>query len=504
MGILRVGGALGRGYFNAARSANNSLTQASAGWAANRGSKAVREGRIGPLDPTPPAGAEDYQDFRGAALPADIKGAGSDFPLGSYILPKSPWRASQSLALTARAVNAHTTVLAPSTIGKTTSIIAPWIHSALQAGYLVVAVDVKGNGDLHNKVKQYGAANGGGAKFGATAFDYENPAKSLSWNFIDDLRTESAINSVAEGICGAPRDNDPNMNFHIRDLNWMRGLLELAHDSRQQFTVRSLLMLLKDQQAFEDLVDSQHGSRASDRLSDLCGLTTDDFNRSRTFLSSYLEKLNAPGFNAITTHPGLSLHGRDLDQPCLMVVNAPMANETLSAAVAGLFITQIVNQRLAAGGGAVPMLLVIDEAPKMQKILPLGRWTSLVASSGISMLLAAQDVKQFHEDTRDEILDNCATIIALANAPASTTEYIAKRLGTRVRATQQKSQNYDQRNGRSTNFTKGSETVPVIGHDEITNPPAGEFGATVISRSLSRKPILVDLYRPDAPPRQQP
>lgn len=145
------------------------------------------------------------------------------------------------------------------------------------------------------------------------------------------------------------------------------------------------------------------------------------------------------------------------------------------------------------------MLLVLDEAARLQDRLDLGRLLSLAAGANVSVLLAAQDIDQFEQSKRSEILANCGTLVVFGGANHTTTDYVMNQLGTRVRSKVTSADSFD-RNGRSTSFSRDSETVPVLDRVALTNPPSGRFGATLVNSRVSPKPVLIDLTRDDLPP----
>jgi type IV secretory pathway TraG/TraD family ATPase VirD4 len=489
-GIFEISAAAQRGMVH---SVNQSMAQREA----MRGSRAAQRGIIGPWDPPPPSHLGDYLDFSGVARPEDISGNGADFPLGRYVVPRKRWEPREPIGLTAMAANSHTAVLAPSTAGKTTSVIAPWIYAGMRLGYLVVAVDLKGNNDLIDKVSQYAASQPDLPDVRIGVFDYNSPATSMSWNWIADLQDETSVNAAAEALCGRDRENDPNREFRLRDLKWMRGLLELVNNTGAIWTVRDVLALLDDQDRLQLLVKRQSGSRAAVRLGDLAYLDPADYSRAVQFVTTYLEVLNTDGFIRTTRRAELSMRNLDAE-PSLFVVSAPIADQKLSEAVSGLFFSQFLNKQLQKfNTQSRPVLLVLDEAPRLKDRIDLPGLMSLAASTRMSVVLAVQEVNNFREDERDVIFANCGTHVLMAGAGPKTTEYFGARLGTRVAVRQTQSSSYTRGAGRTWQSGHQAADVPVLGHAELANPPGGAYSAVVHSRSLSRKPIVVDLTRPD-------
>jgi len=503
---MGIGWDITRGLFGATHAASRNMTnsalQGAAMRQASRGSRAVRRGLVGPWDAVP-SNASDFLDYSGVATPNDIK---MDdlwvFPLGRYVLPKSSllhpeWRAETEIGLPPKVANRHSVVYAPTQAGKTTSIIAPWIYSALGQGYLVVALDLKGNGDLLEKVQTYAAAYEPLPDIAITNFDYTHPGQSARWNWIADLNDDSAIEAAAEAIVGHDHPGGQNREFWLRDLNWMRGLLEFAHDSGLPWTVETLLRLLDDHDRFARLVANGAPPRAQSRLGSLAFVPDSEYYTKVQFLATYLEVLNTPGWNRVTSHRGIVMDELD-EEPGLVLVTAPLADGKLSESVSSLFLSQFLNvqlQRFNTVGR--PVLLVLDEAPRLKDRLDLPRLMATSASSGMSVLLAIQEVTDFDDGERQTILANCGTHILMAGAGPDTTDYFSSRLGKRTVARQTQSTSFTVRDGRSFQLGMQSSEMDVLGRNELAFPPGGAYAAIAHCYELSRKPILIDLGRRD-------
>ena len=498
---MGVGWDITRGLLGASASASRHLANSAARSAAirqaGRGHRATNRGRVGPWDPIP-AGSANFADYSGLATPGDITVSSWMFPLGRYVLPKGRiWHSREPLGVSAETANRHTVVYAPTQSGKTTSIIAPWIYAALEYGYFVVALDLKGNGDLLSKIQMCATAFGPLPDVTISNFDYTNPGASACWNWILDLEDDSAIETAATALVGRDRDNDPNREFRLRDLKWVRGLLELAAETGQAWTVGTLVGLLDDQERLARLVTHMAPARARTRLSDLVYLPPDDYYTKVQFVATYFEALNSSGFNRVTDRPSLKVR-EAANEAGLLVVTAPLADDRLSEAIAGLFLSQFINiQQKKFNTGGRPVLLVLDEVPRLKDRLNLPQLMATSASSGMSVLLALQEVSDFEEKERHSILSNCGTHILLGGAGAPTTAFFGDRLGQRMASRATQSSNWSSRDGRTVQTGFESHEVPVLGRNEMASLPGGDYCALVHSYDLSAKPILVDLLRQD-------
>ena len=474
------------------------MNQANAHRQVQRGAKAVRRGLVGPWDPPPPPGSAGYLDFSGVARPEDIAADDWCFPLGRYVMPQHPWTPSRPFGLSPIEVNRHTVIFGAARGGKTVSLIAPWIAAGLSAGYVVVTCDVKGNSDLINEVKCYRASHFPNQRFALYNWDYHQPTRSAKWNFIQELEDDGAIDAAANAICGKPRDNDPNRNFHLRDLKWAKGLLELARDAQLDLSVRDLLEVLTSPDGVARLVANHPRTRGASRLNDLANLEASDRSRATQFLCTQFEALNNDGFVTVSESSNIDLKALTVTPGAFLHANTPLADGDLAEAVGGLFFSHIVNLRKKAfGTDPPPMLLVIDEAARVQDRVDLGELLSLLAGANVSVVLALQDISQLAKEKQGEVLANCGTKIVLPTAGQDTVDYIVKHLGTRQATAYTSQQSYGRGNGRNTSYGISTSTVPVLGVNEIRNPPTGTRGAVVVNDRISSRPILVDLTRED-------
>lgn len=487
--------------------ATNSMSQAMQGAVNdarnNRLSSGARRGVLGPWDPPPPPRAHQagLWDYRGVARTRDIAHATADFPLGRYVDPRH-WRTKQTFGLPAQVANEHTVVIGPTRSGKTVSIIAPWIHSALQLGYTVVAVDVKGNDDLLREIKTYSAARG---RLGVPVlkWDYTDPARSMSWNWIADVCTEGQINAAVEAICGRPSPQDPNKFFHQSAIKYLRGILQLASAAAIPMTLRDILAVLSDPAKMDGFVRSRLGHPGAHRLVELTGLGPGDFIKHTMELKTHLETLDTNGFSAVTRPSSAQFRFDDLagTGPALIIVNAPMADGALADAACSLFLSQLLQRLLTNFNQRKrSVLLALDEGPRVQHRIDLGSTLSLVAGAGASVLLACQDVTQFQPDVRDEILSNCGTMVCLPRVSKATTDYFSGRLGQMNFGSM--SHNVGGRGGfgqPGSTWTHSTVTGAVLAHREISSPPPllGCWPGFVHAPSLSARPVVVDLDRAD-------
>lgn len=460
----------------------------------------VRSGIIGPWDDSPPPRAFKLAvwDYRGVARPIDIHLTNNHFPLGRYREPHR-WKATQEIGLSKAVLNQHCIVLGPTRSGKTASVIAPWIYHGLRLGHTVIALDVKGRGSLLEEVKRYSSLCG---KLGVSVinWDYTNPGGSASWNWIHDLRNDSQINAAVEAICGRACASDPNRFFHQSAIKYLRGLLQLISASHSGYCLRDILRILNDQDALEHLVSQDLRHPGAQRLIELVGLPRADYVKYTMELQTHLEVLDHQGFHEVTARKQFSIDMLDCHVPVLLIVTAPTSDGSLADAACSLFLSQYIQRVLTRFGGTHrPNLLVLDEAARLQDRIDLASTLSLVAGADVSVLMATQDIMQFREECRHEVLANCGNVICLPRVSRSTTEFLAGRLGEMKFTTVTQNGSHWRSVFNAPTWATSIEKAPLLGHREISTPHPwlGQWSAVVHSPSLSSRPILVDLSRKD-------
>jgi type IV secretory pathway TraG/TraD family ATPase VirD4 len=361
-----------------------------------------------------------------------------------------------------------------------------------------VAVDVKGNDDLLGEVKKASAAFGS-LGVSVAKWDYSDPRRSVSWNWIKGLSSESEINAAVEAICGRPDPGDPNRFFHQSAMKYLRGLLQLS-PAVPNVSLQVLISILSRQDHLEALTSSNPTHPGARRLSDLVGMSQGEYVKFTMELLTHLETLDTRGFADVTERVEFDFHMLNGPAPVFMIVAAPIADGRLAAAASGLFLGQLL-QRIYAGFGrsSRPLLLVLDESPRLQDRLEIGSALSLVAGAGVSMLLAAQDVSQFDDEDRGEILANCGTVICLPRVSKATTDFFSGRLGEMYFSSTTDGYSTAGPGGGGRSWTRGQEKGALLGHREIASPHPllGDWPAFLHCPSLSSRPIVLDLTRVD-------
>jgi len=470
-------------------------------YAAGRG---ARRGFLAPGDPTPPPTARaDYLDYRGVAPWSEAKPlAGCEFPLGRFTDLEKGGRARDGIGLPAEVLARHSVIVGPAGSGKTHSLIVPWIHAALVAGWSVVALDVKG--DLRDEYLSFKEATDSGA-LGArlTQWDFTDSRRSTPWEWLGELRDDARVDAAITALLGRrPEQSSADPFFYQRDYRTLRGLLLFARAALPECrTAGDLIRLLEDDTALEQLVAGHRGAPGASDVQSVLRLTGSEYAKAISGVVTALSLLDNRAVDAITrasaSRPSLDL-ARCLDEHGLLIVGAPLRGGEVSATLAGLMVNQLA-QRLYErfGSRRRPVLLVIDEAPQVVDRVDIAQLMEVARSAGVGIVAAMQDVAQIKdENDRSSILSNAAAFAILPGASPTSVEEFGRRLGQRFERTSGLTTG-----GGSTSQTFGTESVPVLREREIMHPPFGARAAVIHVKApelgVTSKPVLVDMHRGD-------
>jgi type IV secretory pathway TraG/TraD family ATPase VirD4 len=462
----------------------------------------VGTGVLGPGDPPPPPGSPDFLDYRGLVTAREVvrldqrRLGPASFRLGTLL---DVHRGGElPIGLPADALHRHAAVVGPAGSGKTAGVLVPWIDAALRGGNSVVAVDVKG--DLFEDILGYvGSHPLGPVGVPGAKWDFTDPSHSISWDWIGETREDAEIDAALTAILGREERAIGDPYFYRRDSMMLRGLLRLLPTitrAGQAVTARDLLALLSDQQTLEALT-SQYSSApgATDLRATLNGLSSDDYPKAISGVTTALGRLDLAGVAAVTQPSAFKLTDV-FAQPTLLVVAAPMKGGEAARFLSSLFLN-LLAQRLYRrfGQGGTHLFLFVDEAARIVDRFNFEEVLSISRSAGVSVCLATQDVAQFKdENERSTVFSNCATFVSLAGVSPLSANLLSERLGQhRVSSLTL--------NRDPTKWVSGTgqaiESVPVLGTREITQPPFGPRCAIAHVKAtelgISGKPMLVDL-----------
>jgi type IV secretory pathway TraG/TraD family ATPase VirD4 len=211
----------------------------------------------------------------------------------------------------------------------------------------------------------------------------------------------------------------------------------------------------------------------------------------------------------IWDHDGLETvtateEGIDLDlvltQPHLLFLGSPLFGGRISEASSALLLSQLIHRlyRRPSAPYGVHVFRVKEEVARLASRLPLEELLSVSRESGVSVILALQDVAQFEdENERLAILGNCSTYVGMPTGSIASGKYLMDRLGDRFQSSFAVTQSSNTAFSGGWSKSRNISTVPVLGGREIMEPAVGQRPAIVHSPQLVPKPILVDLYRPE-------
>lgn len=381
--------------------------------------------------------------------------------------------------------------------GKTEGIILPWIEGLLKEGNSVVTCDIKG--DLVDRLMP--VARQIGCRF--WYWNCADPARSLAWNWFDEIGEMRDIEAATLSILGRPNLNDAQPYFYERDYRWLRTLIDIVKTAYKGTAIpQYLYTLVGDQNALRALFGQapKIQSKAGE-LADLLQFSIDEHSRAVSGLLNSLHLFNLQHVLDVTNRSDFALD--DIDKsPTLLIIGASLADARVAEVLSGMMLNQLFNKvyrRFAnpRHPGRRSLFFVIDEAPRLKQRIKFDEVLSVSRSADVGICLAAQDVNQFGEEREyTAILANCLSFIAMRGSSIDTARYLSGRLGQRQ----------EQAVGTSTNrgpvdlfshsgTTRSSVSVPVIGEREIMHPPGSVYTATAHISPVSPKPFLVDLTR---------
>lgn len=476
-------------------------------WALHAAGRGARRGLLAPGDPTPPPTAPtDYYDYRGVATWREAQPLeNGQFPVGGFAdLAKRKFRGP--IGLPGQVLNRHAVVVGPAGSGKTHSLLIPWMYAALESGWSVVSVDVKG--DLLDDFLGFKETFGSGT-LGArmTKWDFMNPLQSAPWEFLRELHDEARVDAAVTAILGRRQQaSGADPFFYQRDYRTLRGLLELSRAALPHVrTPADLLRTLEDDIKLDAVVNQHPRAPGCADLQAVLRYPQAEYPKVISGVVAALAPLTGMGVSAVTRaapgRPSIDLE-QVLDDHHLLIVSAPLRGGQVSETLSSLLLNQL-KQRLYErfGQNRRPTLIVIDEAPQISDRVDLAQLLEVSRSAGVGVVLAMQDVAQIKdENERSSILSNAAAFAILPGAsPKSVTEF-SNRLGQRFERTLDLSVGgRGGFGGSQTSQSYRTESVPVLREREIMQPPLGERAALIHIKAaelnITPKPLLVDMHR---------
>jgi type IV secretory pathway TraG/TraD family ATPase VirD4 len=476
-------------------------------WALHAAGRGARRGLLAPGDPTPPPTAPtDYFDYRGVATWREAQPlSDGQFPVGAFAdLAKRKFRGP--IGLPGQVMNRHAVIVGPAGSGKTQSLLIPWMYAALDSGWSVVSVDVKG--DLLEDFLRFKETFGAGT-LGArmTKWDFMNPLQSAPWEFLRELSDDARVDAAVTAILGRREQRsgtDPF--FYQRDYRTLRGLLEFARAALPNArTPSDLLRALEDDMKLDAAVKQHPRAPGVADLQSVLRYPEAEYPKVISGVVAALAPLTGAGISAVMrsapSRPSLDLE-HVLDDHHLLIVSAPLRGGQVSETLSSLLMNQL-KQRLYERFGQKrrPTLIVIDEAPQISDRVDLAQLLEVSRSAGAGVVLAMQDVAQIKdENERSSILSNAAAFAILPGASPKSVGEFSNRLGQRFERTVDL--NVGGRGGfggSQTSQNYRTESVPVLREREIMQPPVGERAALLHVKAaelgITPKPLLVEMHR---------
>lgn len=457
-----------------------------------------RLGILAPGDGPPSGSLGGFQDYRQILLPSDLRDLEvGEYPIGSVVHPHNRTRSMRAFLRWGH-LRRHCAIIGPSGSGKTSNIIAPWIVAAIQSGASVVAIDVKG--DLLSEIVAAKQRMGVTKPIDTFLWDIDDPLRSTgSWSPLQSVSSHgpSGAASAAQAILGEINAHDPQPFFAQRDHAWLRGLISLVvgvhgdsvHPAVLYRAVRDQEFLLSMIHAAPSLSFELSGI-AFPNESDFLNATQGIANKISWFADPHLYDLLDP------TLSGVRNVSRSLNfdilfrQPVLLVVGSRIAGGERSAMASSLLLNQLKLELMSrfARGNARPIFWFLDEASRYSDRVDLTQMLDLFRGVNAPVCLSVQDAQQLASDSseRSRMLGNCDTLVALKGVSQVTAQYFSERLGVLKSPMATVGVNAGQRH-----VSVAHVDTPILGQNEIMNPPIGEYGGVVQLRGVNVRPFLV-------------
>ena len=340
----------------------------------------------------------------------------------------------------------HSLVVAPTGSGKGVGIVIPTL---LTYGGSVICLDVKGE-NFANTARRRHALGDAVFKFAP----YDEHGRTHRFNPLDDVaradpeRRYTEAQRVSEALIALGGEN-------------VQGFLVSA---KQIFAAAVLVVIERGTPtigAVHDLLDGEGEGSFSDTFATLADETDIDEARSifrrmagisDRILSSYMSVLFDGGLGAwrdrfvrrATETSDFDLAAFRRRPMTLYVVIAPNDLKVLAPVVRILFQRTVATLQRAepTPDEPWPVLLLLDEFPRLGRMSVLSEAITTVRSYGGRMMLVAQSLAGLKEvygaEGAQNFLANCRLQLFMAPADADTPEYVSRAIGDMTRKVQAK------------------------------------------------------------------
>lgn len=459
--------------------------------------RARKLGILAPGDPPPADSLGSFQDYRQVLLPKNLVHLASGiFPIGQVVHPQSLSNHVPAY-LSWNHLARHSAIIGPSGSGKTSNVIAPWIVSAITQGASVVAVDVRG--DLRDEIRRARQLMGIQTPIPTFTWDIDDVKKTTgSWSPLQSISPidSSSAALVAQSILGEVSPNDPQPFFAQRDHAWLRGLVSLTVARYGRNVHPSVLFqAIRDQQFLADMM--QYSPNYAYELGGILRMNEAEFLTATQGIANKISWLaDANLYNAL--NPSFQVNGKSYNlsfdllfqNPMLLIIGSRISGGERSAIASSLILNQLRLEIMKHFGSnsSRPIFWVLDEAGRYANRIDLAQMLDLFRGANSPICIALQDAQQLSSDSseRERILGNCDTLITLRGTSHTTAEYFSKRLGTLKTPTTTSSLS-TRRQPSSITY----QDTPILGENEIMNPPVGRYGGVVQLRSSNAHPFLI-------------
>ena len=309
-------------------------------------------------------------------------------------------------------------------------------------------------------------------------------------NRISDIQRLATILLPQEGYGGAMWVNEARSLF--------MGLVLLVLEEKDKAStlgeVYRTLMAEKDLvQIAEEALDNEDLDRTcKELLANFKNKAAKERSGVKSNLTQAMGLWANPHIDAATAESSFDL--RTLrQQPASVYVGVAQDQLVTLAPLLNLFFQQavaVLSHTLPGTDEPHEVLMLIDEFPMLGQMETLTKGLALLAGYRIRIALICQGLGQLEEIYRqgtEGVLQNCALQVFFAPNDDSTTNYIARRLGTKTVKVQSRSQGQDWSSSTSTSYVPR----PMLPPEEVRR--LSETKAIIFKEKA--RPILADKIR---------
>lgn len=331
------------------------------------------------------------------------------------------YRISESVSL--RSVLA----LAPSGVGKTSSIVINCALSAIGQSFIIHSEA----DDVFQKTSGYFKKQG----YKIYKLDVSNPKESHTFNPLANI-TQHDVGKLAQLIIGSSNKTDPFWSDSAQSLLIVIFLLQLKMPQEFRtlsYTKKVLTWLGGEPQKVDELMAKYSDDETMEKYKYLISMS----DGGKTFISilatcqASMRIFDDPNVAEVTSSNEIPLNIRS--ERTVVYLKNSLHNSTYVSMILGIFLHQVTKELMKQEPkkNERPVYAILDESSLLYRAIPdLGMYLTQGRKYKLSYLLVAQNVdllKKFKDF--EAILANSYTKLYFNSLDVSTSEYVSNALG---------------------------------------------------------------------------